>query len=84
MFDTIRTEGIAVSDEEHVTGSTGLAAPIRGRDGKVIAALNLGVVTLRYHSRASELAELLKDGARRISGRLGHRNCRDQSRSAQP
>ncbi len=74
MFETIRAEGIAVSDEEHVTGSTGLAAPIWGREGKVIAALNLGVVTLRYHARANELAELLRNGARRISERLGHKS----------
>jgi DNA-binding IclR family transcriptional regulator len=78
MFETIRAEGIAVSDEEHVTGSTGLAAPIWGREGKVIAALNLGVVTLRYHSRASELADLLRDGANRISARLGHKGYPDQ------
>ncbi|KAF5290760.1 hypothetical protein FQR65_LT20593 [Abscondita terminalis] len=42
-------EGLAVSDEEALAGSNGgFAAPIWGERGKVIAALNLGVVALRY------------------------------------
>ncbi len=82
MFDTIRLAGVAVSDEEHVTGSTGLAAPIWGREGKVIAALNLGVVAPRYHARPTELANLLRDAARRISGRLGHKPSQDEHLTA--
>lgn len=73
MFGPIREQGLAISDEEHVAGSIGLAAPIWGREGKVVAALNLGVVALRYHGRSSELIQLLKDAAARISGRLGHK-----------
>jgi DNA-binding IclR family transcriptional regulator len=50
LFVRIRETGISVCDEEHIVGSTGLAVPIRGRDGGVVAALNLGVVTTRYRA----------------------------------
>jgi IclR family pca regulon transcriptional regulator len=72
LFVSIRETGISICDEEHVAGSTGLAVPIRGRDGSVVAALNLGVVTLRYHARRDELVAALKDAGRRISERLGY------------
>jgi IclR family pca regulon transcriptional regulator len=73
LFVRIREEGVSICDEEHVLGSTGLAAPIRGRDGAVVAALNLGVVTMRYHQRSDDLIAMLKEAAHRISMRLGHR-----------
>jgi DNA-binding IclR family transcriptional regulator len=73
LFVRIRAEGVSVCDEEHVTGSTGLAAPIHGRDGSVVAALNLGVVTMRYHARSHELVAMLKQACRQISERLGYR-----------
>jgi DNA-binding IclR family transcriptional regulator len=73
LFVRIRATGISVCDEEHIAGSTGLAVPIRGRDGGVVAALNLGVVTTRYRARSDELVAMLKDAGRQISARLGHR-----------
>jgi DNA-binding IclR family transcriptional regulator len=73
ILEDIRADGISICDEEHVTGSTGLAAPIRGRENKVVAALNLGVVAIRYHARPDELIALLKDSAARVSERLGYR-----------
>lgn len=72
LLVTIRDEGISICDEEHVTGSTGLAAPVRGRDGTVVAALNLGVVSSRYHVRGTEFIESLKRAALQVSGRLGY------------
>jgi DNA-binding IclR family transcriptional regulator len=73
LFVRIRATGISVCDEEHIAGSTGLAVPIRGRDGGVVAALNLGVVTTRYRARSDELVAMLKDAGRQIRARLGHR-----------
>jgi IclR family transcriptional regulator, pca regulon regulatory protein len=69
----IRATGLSVCDEEHIVGSTGLAVPIRGRDGSVVAALNLGVVATRYRARSGELVAMLQDAGRQISERLGHR-----------
>ena len=73
LFVRIREEDVSICDEEHVLGSTGLATPIRARDGSVVAALNLGVVTMRYHQRSGELISMLKDAGRLISARLGYR-----------
>jgi IclR family pca regulon transcriptional regulator len=72
LFLIIRQEDVSICDEEHVLGSTGLAVPIRGRDGSVVAALNLGVVTMRYRERSDALIAMLKDAGRRISDRLGY------------
>lgn len=76
LFVRILEEGVSICDEEHILGSTGLAVPIRGRDGSVVAALNLGVVTTRYQSRSGELIVVLKDAGRQISERLGYRESR--------
>ncbi|PTM41671.1 IclR family transcriptional regulator [Bosea sp. 124] len=73
LFVRIRDEDVSICDEEHVLGSTGLATPIRGRDGSVVAALNLGVVTMRYHQRSDEVIAMLKEAGRQISARLGYR-----------
>lgn len=73
LFVRILEEGVSICDEEHICGSTGLAVPIRGREGSVVAALNLGVVTTRYQSRSSELIAALKDAGQQISERLGYR-----------
>jgi IclR family pca regulon transcriptional regulator len=72
LFLIIRQDDVSICDEEHVLGSTGLAVPIRGRDGSVVAALNLGVVTMRYRERSDALIAMLKDAGRRISDRLGY------------
>lgn len=73
LFVSIRDTGISVCDEEHISGSTGLAVPVRGRDGSVVAALNLGVVTTRYRLRSDELVAMLKEAGGKISERLGYR-----------
>jgi IclR family pca regulon transcriptional regulator len=78
LFVRILEEGVSICDEEHISGSTGLAVPIRGRDGSVVAALNLGVVTTRYQSRRDELIAALMQAGRKISGRLGHRDSSDE------
>lgn len=71
IFRSIRETGMSICDEEHVIGSTGLAAPIRGRDGTVVAALNLGVVTTRYRERSADLIAMLREAAGQIRKRLG-------------
>ncbi|PZU88154.1 MAG: IclR family transcriptional regulator [Chelatococcus sp.] len=78
LFVSIRETGISVCDEEHIAGSTGLAVPVRGRDGSVVAALNLGVVTTRYRIRGDELIAMLKGAGEKISERLGYRGSTSQ------
>lgn len=78
LFVSIRETGVSICDEEHISGSTGLAVPIRGRDGSIVAALNLGVVTTRYRTRAEALITALRQAGQKISGRLGHRESGDE------
>jgi IclR family transcriptional regulator, pca regulon regulatory protein len=72
LLAEVAARGYALSDEEHVQGSTGLAAPVRGRDGAVCAALNLGVVSSRFAPRRAELVAALVEAAARVGARLGH------------
>jgi IclR family pca regulon transcriptional regulator len=67
----VREQGFAVNDQEYVTGSTGIAAPVRDREGVVIAALNLGTLTSRFHERRAEIIEAVKASAVQISRRIG-------------
>ena len=76
IFRDIRERGYSICDEESVTGSIGMAAPVFNREGQVCAVLNLGIVSARFHHRRDELVADLVAGAFQISGRLGFR--RDQ------
>jgi IclR family acetate operon transcriptional repressor len=72
--------GFAVNDEEGHPGVVSVAAPIRGWDGEVIAAMSVvgeagrmrGQV-LRHHTA------LLLESAAAVSSRLGHRPVRSRS-----
>jgi IclR family pca regulon transcriptional regulator len=58
----VRREGFAIVDEELEVGLRSLAVPIRGRSGRVVAALNTGVQTSRIgveRLRAEFLPKLL-------------------------
>jgi IclR family pca regulon transcriptional regulator len=78
LLVTIRESGISICDQEHVWGSTGLAAPVRDRTGAVVAALNMGVISTRYYPRRDELIAMLLDAAFRISARLGLRRVQSE------
>jgi IclR family transcriptional regulator, pca regulon regulatory protein len=67
----VRRDGVAMSDQEFVFGSTGIAAPLRNREGTVIAALNLGTVTARFELNKASLISGVKQAAARLSRRLG-------------
>lgn len=71
ILSKVRAQGFAVNDQEYVTGSTGIAAPVRDREGAVIAALNIGTLTSRFHERRHEIIEAVIESAVRISRRLG-------------
>lgn len=43
-----RASGFVVSEDEHVLGSTGIAAPVYGHSGRVLAALDIGAITARF------------------------------------
>ncbi|KUO04552.1 IclR family transcriptional regulator [Streptomyces sp. DSM 15324] len=65
--------GYAVTLEELEIGLHAMAAPIRSRDGEVVAALSASGPAYRFtEARMRELAPLLVEGAAEISRRMGH------------
>lgn len=71
----IRDEGLATSDDAYTSGVVEIAAPLRGTDGEVRAALGLSAPKARI--APDELANAMRphlfSAADRISARLGYR-----------
>jgi IclR family KDG regulon transcriptional repressor len=64
----IRGDGFAMSKDERVLGSRGIAAPVLGGDGELEAALTVHGPTVRMTTRVTQRAiPLLLDASRRLS-----------------
>jgi DNA-binding IclR family transcriptional regulator len=69
----VRRQGYAMADEELAIGVRSVAAPIRNREGEVVAAMNITGPTVRFKGRRiGELRRMVIEGARRISALLGY------------
>ncbi|GAA3596482.1 IclR family transcriptional regulator [Nonomuraea rosea] len=69
----IRERGWAGTVEELEVGLNAVAAPIRGGDGSVVAAVSVSGPSYRLTPpRLPEVGELLVEGAREISQRIGY------------
>ncbi len=67
-----RSRGYAVAIEEYEVGLNAVAAPIRGREGEVVAAVSASGPAYRFApDRMHEVAPVLLAGAADISRRLG-------------
>lgn len=70
----IRRRGIAVESRESNTDVSCVAAPVRDRTNRVVAALSISVPMIRWSDdRLDELTQLAAKGAADLSERLGHR-----------
>jgi DNA-binding IclR family transcriptional regulator len=70
----VRRRGYAVSDEEHLLGARGVAAPILGLDGSVEATLGLGLPTVLLPDDMIVATGMrVRKAADEISLRLGYR-----------
>jgi DNA-binding IclR family transcriptional regulator len=70
-LETIRRQGFALDNEEAFPGIRCVAAPLRGRAGRVLAALSLTVPAQRMGARRqAELKDWVTDTAARISDRI--------------
>ncbi|MFJ4004468.1 IclR family transcriptional regulator [Streptomyces sp. NPDC090023] len=70
----IRRRGVAVERRESNPDVSCVAAPVRDRTGRVVAALSISVPTVRWsEERRAELEALAIRGAAELSARLGHR-----------
>jgi DNA-binding IclR family transcriptional regulator len=74
-----REQGVAVNEEEYVSGASGIAAPVRDRDGVVVAALNLGTLTTRFQLNRDKIITAVKDAAAEVSDRFGFGRTGDRS-----
>ncbi|MGB3256731.1 MAG: IclR family transcriptional regulator [Ornithinimicrobium sp.] len=66
----IRNRGYAYARDELEVGLSGLAAPVRGLDGAVIAAIGISGPTARLQEHHSELGHLLADQGTRLADLL--------------
>ena len=80
-LDEVRRRGYAVGMEEIEPGFVAIGAPVRDGEGRAVAAVSVGGPKSRLHGpRIAQIAALVRDGADRISARLGA--TADHTRSA--
>lgn len=72
-LDAIRAAGVAVTVDEFVIGAGGAAAPVYGRDGRLVAACAVTGPTERIQAHRRRFAEAARRAAAEISERLGYR-----------
>ncbi|APE25332.1 MULTISPECIES: IclR family transcriptional regulator [Streptomyces] len=73
----IRILGVAGEQQESNPDVSCVAAPVRDRSGRVVAALSVSVPVHRWtEERENELTALAVKGANELSERLGHRAAR--------
>ncbi|WP_369142038.1 IclR family transcriptional regulator [Streptomyces sp. R44] len=71
----VRRRGVALESRESNPDVSCVAAPVRDRSGRVVAALSISVPMIRWSEvRRAELEELAVKGATELSERLGYRS----------
>jgi IclR family transcriptional regulator, pca regulon regulatory protein len=74
----VRQSGIAVNDEELAAGLRSVAAPVRDRTGRVVAAVNIAVHLTVWNASVESVVSRLEGPLRHtvaeISNRLGYRS----------
>jgi IclR family transcriptional regulator, acetate operon repressor len=69
----VRLRGYAHAQDELELGLSAIAAPVRGADGSVVAALSISAPTARLSDeRVEQLAPVLLEQSRALSRRLGN------------
>ena len=68
----VRAEGVAVNHEENIDGVICVAAPIRDKDGVVIAALSVSGPAIRMELILDVVKHEVRQVAARVSGMLGY------------
>ena len=68
----VRRDGYALNEQEFITGSTGVAAPVFDAAGDVVAAINLGTLTTRFLARREQIILLVRSAGDTLSRKLGY------------
>lgn len=72
LLPRVRRQGYAISSDESEDGSTSVAAPVRGSNGEVQAAIGVGVATARCsRQRLSQIGAATINAAAALTRRLG-------------
>ena len=69
-LDRLRTRGYAITDSELEVGLSAVAAPVRGRDGGVIAAVGVHGPSARMSRQLDQVGQLLAERAEAMSALL--------------
>lgn len=69
----ILEDGIAITSDERIVGASGIAAPIYGRDGNVIAAIAVAGPTERFLGHLIEHEKSVRDAAEECTRLAGGR-----------
>lgn len=70
-LEQIRRRGFAVNAQEAVSGLTSVAAPVRNRTGRAVAAISMLATTPELEGRIESVARLATLAARRLADNLG-------------
>jgi DNA-binding IclR family transcriptional regulator len=73
ILQQVRRDGYVVIEQEFVIGGSAAAAPVFGRDGRVVAVLNVGAVSPRFFAASRKIIAGVTRAAATISQRLGYR-----------
>lgn len=57
----VRAASLAIVEEEWVLGGTGIAVPVLGADGGILATLDVGCVTMRFHAKRDHIIAALRE-----------------------
>ena len=73
QLQTIARQGYALNEEEQILGIHGIAAPVFGHQGTVVASVCVTIPSYRYEpSRLGPTAQAVMEAAARISLRMGY------------
>jgi IclR family transcriptional regulator, KDG regulon repressor len=71
-LEAAKERGVAFDRENLTAGITGVSAPIRDFDGKVIAAICLSAPTHRFSVAETQFVSMIAEAGRRVSSGLGY------------
>jgi DNA-binding IclR family transcriptional regulator len=66
----VRAEALAIVEEEWVLGGTGIAVPVPGADGGILATLDVGCVTTRFHAKRDHIIASLREAGQALGALL--------------
>jgi DNA-binding IclR family transcriptional regulator len=69
----VREQGYAIGDEELEIGFMVVGAPVFNHNSEIVGAISVGGPSARLRDKISEIAELVRQSAGRISEQLGYK-----------